>query len=77
MNSFIILQGITYIGVIIGAVYFSYRDGEKVGSQYMLKYLREETYTNPKGNDVPFFDDIGYNRFMAHMRREKEIKDGK
>tara|TARA_B100000780_G_C21010953_1_gene404835 strand:+ start:134 stop:367 length:234 start_codon:yes stop_codon:yes gene_type:complete len=76
MNSFIILQGITYIGVIIGAVYFSYRNGEKEGSQYMLQYLRKETYTDPKGNDVPFFNDTGYNRFIAHMRREKEIKDG-
>tara|TARA_B100000795_G_C22421211_1_gene294570 strand:- start:13 stop:243 length:231 start_codon:yes stop_codon:yes gene_type:complete len=76
MNSFIILQGIIYIGIIIGAVYFSYRDGEKNGSQYMLQYLREETYIDPKGNDVPFFNDIGYNRFMAHMRKEKDRKDG-
>ena len=76
MNSFIILQGTLYISVIIGAVYFSYRNGEKRGSMYMLEYLREETYIDPKGKNVPFFNDIGYNRFMAHMRREKDRKDG-
>ena len=42
----------------------------------MLEYLREETYIDPKGKNVPFFNDIGYNRFMAHMRREKDRKDG-
>ena len=70
------IESLAYLSVLGAAVYFSYRNGEKEGSQYMLQYLRKETYTDPKGNDVPFFNDTGYNRFIAHMRREKEIKDG-
>jgi hypothetical protein len=67
MNSFIILQGITYIGVIIGAVYFSYRNGEKEGSMYMLEYLRENK----------FFKDSDYMKFMKHMSEEKEKSNEK
>ena len=67
MESFIILQGTLYISVIIGAVYFSYRNGEKEGSMYMLEYLRENK----------FFKDSDYMKFMKHMSEEKEKSNEK
>ena len=27
------------------------------------------------GNQTPFLDDTGFNRFMEHMRQEKKKKD--
>ena len=42
---------------------------------YMLEYLRENKYENPRGVKVPFLDDTGFNRFIEHMRQEKKKKD--
>ena len=55
------IEGLTYIGLIVASVYFSYRNGEKSGSLYMLEYLREHK----------FFKDADYKRFMKHMNEEK------
>ena len=41
----------------------------------MLSYLRENTYEDSNGLKVPFLNDTGYNRFMSHMRKEKELQD--
>ena len=76
ITTYTILQSLVYLGVIVAAVYFSYKDGEKSGSRYMLEYLRSNHYQNPNGIDVPFLDDTGFNRFMEHMRQEKRLKDG-
>ncbi len=59
--SIITLQNLTSIIVLIIAVTISWKRGEKEGSTYMLKYLR----------DHKFLDDTGYNSFMAHIRKEK------
>ena len=55
------IEGLTYLSLIMAAVYFSFRSGEKSGSVYMLEYLR----------DNKFFRDSDYNRFMKHMDKEK------
>jgi len=72
MNTHITLQFILYLGLIISAVYFSYKSGEKSGSMYMLRYLRENKYNDSLGNKVPFLNDTGFNSFMLHMRQEKK-----
>tara|TARA_B100000287_G_C20477584_1_gene719821 strand:+ start:201 stop:434 length:234 start_codon:yes stop_codon:yes gene_type:complete len=76
METYTIIEWTIYLGVIVAAVYFSYKDGEKSGSMYMLEYLRENKYKNSDGIEVPYFDDTGFNRFMAHMREQKKEKDG-
>jgi len=75
MNTYITLQFISYLGLISIAVYYSFKSGEKSGSMYMLEYLRENKYENPRGIKVPFLDDTGFNRFIEHMRQEKKKKD--
>ena len=70
-----ILEYGIYIIVLLGAMYHAYRTGEKSGSMYMLEYLRTHKYTDTSGVDVPFLNDTGFNRFMAHMRKEKMKKE--
>ena len=41
----------------------------------MLEYLRTNKYKDASGADVPFLNDTGFNRFMAHMRKEKMEKE--
>ncbi len=55
------LEYVAYITILVLAMWTSWKKGEKEGSSYMLKYLR----------DHKFFDDTGYARFMAHIRAEK------
>ena len=62
--SIITLEYISYITVLVIAITVSWKRGEKEGSTYMLKYLR----------DRKFMDDSGYHRFMNHIR-EEEKKD--
>lgn len=62
MITFNLFQGLSFLTFLSLAVYFSYRSGEKNGSTYMLKYLRENK----------FVDDRGYQRFIKHMKNEKE-----
>mgnify|MGYP001360504551 CR=1 FL=1 len=64
--SIITLEYISYITVLVIAITVSWKRGEKEGSTYMLKYLR----------DHKFMDDTGYHRFMNHVREEKK-KDEK
>ena len=64
--SIITLEYISYITVLVIAITLSWKRGEKEGSTYMLKYLR----------DHKFMDDTGYHRFMNHVREEKK-KDEK
>ena len=41
MTSYIAIQMISYLGLVVVAVYFSFKSGEKSGSMYMLEYLRK------------------------------------
>ena len=75
MTSYIAIQMISYLGLVVVAVYFSFKSGEKSGSMYMSEYLRKNKYENAMGNQTPFLDDTGFNRFMEHMRQEKKKKD--
>ena len=70
-----LIQGLCYILLILVAIRHSWRKGEKEGSNYMLKYLRENKYKNSNGMEVPYFDDTGFNNFMKHVRIEKAIKE--
>ncbi len=36
-------------------------------------YLRTNGYDDPKGKQQPFLSDTGFNRFMAHIRKEKSM----
>lgn len=60
--SIITLENISYITVLVIAITISWKRGEKLGSTYMLKYLR----------DHKFLNDTGYNRFMSHIREEEQ-----
>ena len=64
-TTFLTLEWVTYLTVLTIAIYVSWRKGEKEGSKYMLKYLREGKY----------LDDTGFNKFMAHVRKEKRDND--
>ena len=70
-----LIEGAAYILLIIVAIRSSWKKGEKEGSTYMLKYLRENKYKNSDGIKVSYFDDTGYNNFMKHVREEKKLKD--
>ena len=70
-----VIEGAAYILLIIVAIRSSWKKGEKEGSTYMLKYLRENKYKNSDGIKVSYFDDTGYNNFMKHVREEKKLKD--
>ena len=65
--SIITLEYISYITVLVIAITVSWKRGEKEGSAYMLKYLR----------DHKFMDDTGYHRFMNHVREEKKDEEKK
>lgn len=75
METITIIEYASYILLLVGAMWHSHKLGEKSGSIYMLDYLRSNKYEDSNGNEVPFLNDTGYNRFMAHMRIEKKIKD--
>lgn len=75
MTSYTAIQMISYLALVVAAVYFSFRSGEKSGSMYMLDYLRSNHYKDSLGNKVPFLNDTGFNSFMTHMRQEKKKKD--
>ena len=70
-----LIQGLCYLLLILVAIRHSWRKGEKEGSTYMLKYLRENKYKNSNGLKVPYFDDTGYNNFMHHVRKEDKKKN--
>ena len=59
------LQGLAYITLIVIATYVSWKRGEKVGSVFMLQYLRENK----------FMGDTDYAKFMKHIRTEKKITE--
>ena len=62
--------------ILLGlAMWRSHKLGEKSGAIYMLEYLRNNHYEDPNGLKVPYLNDTGFNRFMTHMRKEKETKD--
>ena len=75
MKTLTIIEYSSYLIVLLGAIWTSYKRGEHSGSIYMLDYLRSNSYTKPNGTESPYLSDIGYNRFVAHMRKEKEMKD--
>mgnify|MGYP001384573324 CR=1 FL=1 len=75
MTTLTIIEYTSYLLVLVGGMYTTYKAGEKSGSIYMLDYLRSNKYTDSNGVKVPFLNDTGFNRFMAHMRKEKENKD--
>jgi len=75
MNTLTIIEYTSYLIVLLGAMYSAHKTGEKTGSIFMLDYLRTNKYTNPEGRRVPFLSDTGFNRFMTHMRKEKEVKN--
>lgn len=60
--SIITLEYISYITVLVIAITVSWKRGEKEGSAYMLKFLR----------DNKFLDDTGYHRFRTHLKEEKK-----
>jgi hypothetical protein len=75
MKTLTILEYLSLLLILSGAIYTAYRSGEKTGSMYMLEYLRKNKYKNTQGRYVPFLSDTGFNRFISHMKKEKEIKD--
>ena len=75
MKTLTIIEYLSYLIVLLGAMYSAHKTGEKIGSLYMLDYLSTNKYKNPEGRQVPFLSDTGYNRFITHMRKEKEVKD--
>ena len=63
LTTYKVLTGLAYITLIVIATYVSWKKGEKVGSNFMLQYLRENKFMN----------DSDYNKFMQHIRTEKKI----
>ena len=63
LTTYKVLQGLTYITLLVIATYVSWKKGEKEGSVFMLQYLRENKFMN----------DTDYNKFMRHIRTEKKI----
>ena len=64
LTTYKVLTGLAYITLIVVASYVSWKKGEKEGSIFMLKYLREGK----------FMDDSNYSKFMQHIRTEKKIE---
>ena len=64
LTTYKVLQGLTYITLLIVATYVSWKKGEKEGSVFMLQYLREGKFMN----------DTDYANFMRHIRSEKKIE---
>ena len=73
MNTLTIIEYLSYIAILLGGMYQSFKKGEKSGSIYMLDYLRSNSYENSNGKEEPFLNDTGFNRFMAHVRKEKNL----
>ena len=63
LTTYKVLTGLAYITLIFIATFVSWKRGEKVGSVFMLQYLRENKFMN----------DTDYNKFMQHIRTEKKI----
>ena len=61
LTTYKVLTGLAYITLIVIATYVSWKKGEKVGSNFMLQYLRENKFMN----------DTDYAKFMRHVRTEK------
>ncbi len=62
-ETYSVLTGLAYITLIGIATFVSWKKGEKVGSTFMLQYLRENKFMN----------DTEYSKFMRHVRSEKKI----
>jgi hypothetical protein len=75
MNTLTIIEYLSYIAILMGGMYTAHKKGEKVGSIYMLEYLRTNSYKDTNGKEQPFLNDTGFNRFMTHMRKEKEANN--
>ena len=73
MNTLTIIEYLSYIAILLLAMYNAFKIGEKSGSVYMLDYLRTNGYDDPKGKQQPFLSDTGLNRFMTHIRKEKSM----
>jgi len=63
ITTFNVLTGIAYITLVVVASWVSWKKGEKEGSVFMLKYLRENN----------FFNNTDYNMFMNHIRKDLNI----
>mgnify|MGYP001071957979 CR=1 FL=1 len=63
LTTYKVLQGLTYITLLVIATYVSWKKGEKEGSVFMLQYLRENK----------FMGDSDYAKFMQHIRTDKKI----
>ena len=63
LTTYKVLQGLTYITLLIIATYVSWKKGEKEGSVFMLQYLRENK----------FMGDTDYAKFMRHIRTDKKM----
>ena len=61
LTTYKVLTGLAYITLIFIATFVSWKKGEKVGSVFMLQYLRENKFMN----------DSDYNKFMRHVRSER------
>ena len=61
LTTYKVLTGLAYITLIVIATYVSWKKGEKVGSVFMLDYLRENKFMN----------DTDYANFMRHVRSER------
>jgi len=75
MNTLTLIEYLSYIAILMGGMYTAHKKGEKVGSIYMLEYLRTNSYKDTNGKEQPFLNDTGFNRFMTHMRKEKEANN--
>ena len=73
MTTLTIIEYLSYIAILLLAMYNAFKIGEKSGSVYMLDYLRTNGYDDPKGKQQPFLSDTGFNRFMTHIRKEKSM----
>ena len=65
LTTYKVLTGLAYITLIGIATFVSWKKGEKVGSVFMLQYLRENK----------FMGDTDYAKFMKHIRTEKSIAE--
>ena len=63
LTTYKVLTGLAYITLIGIATFVSWKKGEKVGSVFMLQYLRENK----------FMGDTDYAKFMRHIRTDKKI----
>ena len=52
LTTYKVLTGLAYITLIFIATFVSWKKGEKVGSVFMLQYLRENKFMNENINSV-------------------------